>query len=170
MKRWVFLFLALIVVAASIMIIHARLATATPAVAQQHLVRVPDSAYKYHLCTEALAYSRATSSNPYKTDFTFPDPFRHATDTLIPYYLGLDKRGDSGSFSVKIIVPQVATFNETIVNIHGRDGVAVLLPDTQNQLQRSPVPQFIVTLPGGGASLAVLDYTCPEQWVWSTKQ
>ncbi len=169
MKRWVLLFLALIVVAASIMIIHAHFANSTSTVAQSHLVRVPNSAFKYHLCTEALAYARVSPDSPYKTDYTFQDPFRHADDTIVPYYLGLDKRGDSGSFSVKIIIAQVATFNETIANIHGHDGIAILLPDAQNQLQRSSVPQFIITLPGSGASVAVLDYTCSEQWVWSTK-
>ena len=170
MKRWILLFLALIVVAASIMIIHAHLTAApTPTVAQSHLVRVPNSAFKYHLCTEALAYTRVASDSPYKTDYSFQDPFRHVDDTITPYYLGLDARRDSGSFSVKIILPQVATFNETIANIHGHDGIAILIPDAQNQLQRSPVPQFIITLPGGGASVAILDYTCPEQWVWSTK-
>ena len=169
MKRWILLFLALIVVAASIMIIHAHLPTPTSTIAQSHLLRVPNSAFKYHLCSEAYAYTRAASDNPYKTDYSFQDPFRHVDDTIIPYYLGLNARSKSGSFSVKIILPQVATFNETIANIHGHDGIAILLPDAQNQLQRSPVPQLIITLPGGGTSVAVLDYTCPEQWVWSTK-
>ena len=170
MKRWVFLSLVLILVAASIGIILIRAHfTAPPVVAaKSHLMRVPNSAFKYHLCTEAFAFAMATASNPYKTDYTFPDPFRHDDDTIIPRYLGLDKQGDSASFSMKLIIDQVATFNETIANIHGQDGISILLPDGQNQLQHSSVPQLIITLPGTGASIAVLDYTCPEQWVWSS--
>lgn len=167
MKRWAFLSLALVLVAASIAIneIHARFAPA----AKSHLMRVPNSAFKYDLCTEAFAYMLVSPDNPYKTDYTFHDPFRHADDTIIPRYLGLDKQGVGGSvsFSVQIIVNQVATFNETIHNIHGRDGISILLPDTQNHLQHSSIPQIIITLPGVSDNVAVLDYTCPEQWVWT---
>ena len=170
MKRWMFLSLALVLVAASAAIIgiHARLTTtATSVVAKSHLVRVPNSAFKYDLCTEAFAYVLALPDNPFKTDYTFHDPFRHADDTIIPRYLGLDKQGGSVSFSVQIIINQVATFNETIHNIHGQDGISVLLPDTHNHLQRSSIPQFIITLPDAGGTLAILDYTCPEQWIWT---
>jgi len=41
-----------------------------------------------------------------------------------------------------------------------------MLPDKQNQLQLSNVPQFIISSLNGGGLLAVLDFTCPDQWVW----
>lgn len=173
MKRWMFLSLALVLIAASIAIIeiHARFtsanATGTPIAAKSHLLRVPNSAFKYDLCSESFAFALATPDNPYKTDYTFHDPFRRADDTIIPRYLGLDKQGSSVSFSVQIIINQIATFNETIHNIRAHDGISVLLPDKQNHLQRSSIPQIIITLPGPGNSLAILDYTCPEQWVWT---
>lgn len=173
MKRWMFLSLALVLVVAGVAIIgiHARLTSSnlasTPIAARSHLMRVPNSAFKYDLCTEAFAYVLALPDNPYKTDYTFHDPFRHADDTIIPRYLGLDKHGSSVSFSVQIIINQVATFNETIHNIRAHDGISVLLPDKQNHLQHSSIPQIIITLPGPGNSLAILDYTCPEQWVWT---
>ena len=111
----------------------------------------------------------ASASNPYKTDYTFPDPFRHDEDTIIPRYLGLDKQGDSGSFSMKLIIDQVATFNETIANIHGQDGISLYCCQTDKTNSSTlSVPQLIITLPGAGAGIAVLDYTCPEQWVWSS--
>ena len=173
MKRWMFLSVVLVLVAASIAIIeiHAHFtpvnAISTPLVAKSHLERVPNSAFKYDLCTEAFAYVLASPDNPYKTDYTFHDPFRHADDTIIPRYLGLDTQGNSVSFSVQIIINQVATFNETIHNIRAHDGIAILLPDKQNHLQHSSIPHFIITLPGPGNDLAILDYTCPEQWVWT---
>src|SRR5205807_9008684 len=79
-----------------------------------------------------------------------------------------DKQGVTVSFSVKIIIDQVATYNETIAKVHGDDGISVFIPDSQNRLQHSSVPQFIISyLPPDGGSVAVLDYTCPNQWVWS---
>lgn len=167
MKRWLLLSLALVVVAAGLFALYARLTFFAPLV-RSHLTDIPNSAAKYHLCTEAFAFFMATPDNPYKTDFTFRDPFRHANDTIIPRYLGFDKRGDSVSFSVKMIISQVATYNETISHVHGEDGISVLIPDTHNQLQHSSVPQFVVSyLPTNGGTVAVLDYTCPEQWIWS---
>jgi hypothetical protein len=167
MRRWLLLPLVMVVVAASFFVLRARLTTSTPIV-RSHLGRVPNSAYKYHLCTESFAFILATPDNPYKTDYTFRDPFRHVDDTIIPRYLGFDKQGITVSFSVKIIIDQVATYNETIARVRELDGISVFLPDTQNQLQRSSVPQFIVSyLPTDSGSVAVLDYTCPNQWVWS---
>ena len=165
MKRWILPALVLLVVAASLFIVHTRVSS--PLV-RSHLGRVPDSAFKYHLCVEAFAFILATPDNPYKTDFTFADPFRHTDDTIIPRYLGYDRQGDSVSFSVEMIIGQVATYNETISHIHGNDGISVFIPDTQNRLQHSSVPQVIVSyLPTITCSIAVLDYTCPGQWVWS---
>ncbi len=169
MKRWLLLPLALIVVTASIFVIHARLATTTPTnvTAKSHLARIPNSAYKYDLCGEAFAFAMARPDNPYKTDDNFRDPFRNVNDTIIPLFLGFDKQTGNASFSVKIIFDQLATFNETISPVHQRDGISILIPNLQNQLQHSSVPQFIISLPSAGGNLAVLDYTCPQQWVWS---
>ena len=166
-KRWLLVPPVLVVVGASLFVLHARLSPSTTIVLS-HLGRVPNSAYKYHLCTESFAFVLATPDNPYKTDYTFRDPFRQANDTIIPRYLGFDKQGVTVSFSVKIIIDQVATYNETIARVHGLDGISVYIPDTQNRLQRSSVPQFIISyLPPNGGRVAVLDYTCPNQWVWS---
>lgn len=171
MKRWLFLALALCVVIASVGFVLLRLyfASATTPKAVSHLIRVPNSAYKYHLCSEAFAFALATADNPYKTDNTFHDPFRNDSDTIIPRFLGFDIQHGSLSFSVKMIIDQVGTFDETITNIQGQDGIAILIPNTHNQLQQSSVPQFIISMPNGNnhATVAVLDYTCPEQWVWS---
>jgi hypothetical protein len=130
-----------------------------------HLARTPNSAYKYNLCTQAYAYAFAGPDNPFKTDYTFPDPFRHANDTIIPRLMGTDTRDDTVSFTVKIVVSQVAVYDETIAHVHELDGISILLPDAQDHLQRSGVPQFIVSSLNPGR-LAVLDYTCPDQWVW----
>src|SRR5437660_11202009 len=126
MRRWLLLPLVMVVVVASFFVLRARLTTSTPIV-RSHLGRVPDSAFKYHLCTESFAFIMATPDNPYKTDYTFHDPFRRANDTIIPRYLGFDKQGITVSFSVKIIIDQVATYNETIVKLHGLDGIYVYI-------------------------------------------
>ena len=81
MRRWAFIALLLIVLTASIVLIKQRNVPTYPI---QHLARTPHSAYKYNLCTEAIAYSHPAPDNPYKTDFTFQDPFRKAKDTIIP--------------------------------------------------------------------------------------
>jgi hypothetical protein len=174
MKRWLLLALAFIVVTASIFVIHARLTTSTATSThvtyvkvKTHLARVPNSAYKYDLCGEAFAFAKATSDNPYKTDQNFRDPFRDTGDTIIPRFLGFDKVTGEASFSVKIILDQVATFNETISHVQQKDGISILIPNQQDKLQHSSVPQFIISLPSAGGDLAVLDFTCPQQWVWS---
>ncbi len=164
MKRWILLTLVVLVVAASLFVLRLRL-TASPSVPHAGLARTPNSAYKYDLCTQAYAYAFATPNNPYKTDYTFRDPFRKANDTIIPRLLGYDGRDHTVTFSVKIIINQVATFNELISHVSELDGISILLPDLQNHLQRSGVPQFIISSLGNGR-IAVLDYTCPEQWVW----
>jgi hypothetical protein len=173
MKRWLLLGLALLVVATSLFVIgtrlvsHPRSSVSVP-VMIAHLERVPNSAYKYHLCSEAFAFAMATADNPYKTDETFRDPFRATNDTIIPRFLGYDQQNDAVSFSVKIIIDRIGIFNETISHVHTRDGISILIPNVQNKLEHSSVPQFIVTLPDDHGNIAVLDYTCPEQWVWRT--
>ncbi|WP_376795868.1 hypothetical protein [Thermogemmatispora sp.] len=132
------------------------------------LVRSPNSAYKYHLCAEAYAYLRATPDNPYKTDFSFHDPFRDAQDTIIPHLVAIDASDHSLSFSITVILRQLATFEAQISHIHELDGISIQLPDRQNQLQGSSVPQFVVVAVAGPGIVAVLDYTCPQQWHWST--
>jgi hypothetical protein len=173
MKRWLLPVLALVIVTASLLVVHWRLTLpdAVPPQARSHLMRVPNSAYKYHLCGEAFAYQMATPDNPFKTDETFADPFRHTNDTVIPRFLGYEASGNTVSFSVKLIFNQVATYNETIVHVHKLDGIAILIPDNQHKLQQASIPQFIISyLPlngAGGSSIAVIDFTCSEQWVWS---
>jgi len=167
MKRWFLLLLALIVIVVSLLVIRGRVTSAKPQENRLHLVRIPHSAYKYSLCGEAFAFAKASADNPYKTDFTFHDPFRNARDTIIPRFLGFDNQTAIASFSVKIIIDQVATFNETISHVQTTDGIAVLIPNANSQLQQSHVPQFIISLPEHEGILAVLDYTCPDQWVWS---
>lgn len=167
MKRWVLLALVLVIVAASLFIVRIHLSVSPPVV-RSHLGRVADSAFKYHLCTESYAFVLAAPDNPYKTDFTFHDPFRTGNDTIIPRYLGYNQGGKTVSFSVQMIFSQVATYNETISHVRELDGIFIYIPDTQNRLQRSSIPQFIVSyLPTGNGIVAVLDYTCPEQWTWS---
>ncbi len=162
MKRLLSLTLLGVIVLASLLLLHL---TALSRSSLTHLARTPNSAYKYNLCTQAYAYAFASPDNPFKTDYTFPDPFRHANDTIIPRLMGTDTRDDTVSFNVKIVVNQVAVYNETIAHVHELDGISILLPDTQDHLQRSGVPQFIVSSLNPGR-LAVLDYTCPDQWVW----
>jgi hypothetical protein len=164
MKRWALLVLTLIVVAASLFIVRQRL-TVSP-VPFNHLSRTPSSAYKYNLCTEAFAYAHAGSGNPYKTDYTFHDPFRNANDTIIPLLLDLDQREHSVSFNVKIIVGQLGTFSDSISHVSVLDGISVMLPNQQGQLQRPSIPQFIVSSLNGNGRIAILDFTCSEQWQW----
>ena len=79
MRRWVSLALILMFLAASLFIMRQKFTVSnSPA---YHLALTPNSAYKYNLCTEAFAFSHAQPGNPYKTDFTFHDPFRNASDT-----------------------------------------------------------------------------------------
>jgi hypothetical protein len=162
MRRLLSLTLLVVIVLASVLLL--RLTVLSPS-SLTHLARTPNSAYKYNLCTQAYAYAFASPDNPFKTDYTFPDPFRHANDTIIPRLMGTDMRDDTVSFTVKIVVSQVAVYNETIGHVHELDGISILLPNAQDHLQRSGVPQFIVSSLNPGR-LAVLDYTCPDQWVW----
>jgi hypothetical protein len=165
MKRWMLLALVLIVIAASLLLVRLRLTGPAP-VAEDHLVRTPHSAYRYNLCVEAFAYSHAQADNPFKTDYSFRDPFRQANDTIIPRLMDLDKSDNTVTFDVEIIVGQLKTFNDSISHVSALDGISVMLPDKQNQLQLSSVPQFIISSLNGGGQLAVLDFTCPDQWVW----
>ncbi len=103
----------------------------------------------------------------HKTDFSFQDPFRNVQDTIIPRFIALNARDSSASFSVQVILRHVATLNATIINVHELDGISVQLPNRENQLQHSSVPQFIISAIVGHGAMAVIDYTCPEQWKWS---
>ncbi len=164
MRRWAFLALLLILVVASLFIVRQRLSTSHAPL--QHLALTPYSAYKYNLCTEAFAFAHAGADNPYKTDYTFHDPFRNANDIIIPLLLDMDQREQSVSFTVKIIVGQLGTFSDSISHVSALDGISVLLPDQQGHLQRPSIPQFIVSSLNGNGRLAVLDFTCSEQWQW----
>ncbi len=137
-----------------------------------YLARTPHSAYKYDLCVEAFAYLQSSPDESHKTDYTFHDPFRNANDTIIPLLSNLNMADDTVSFKVTIIIGQTRTFSETINHVTALDGISVMLPDKENRLQRSSEPQFIVSslavsLSSGG-TLAVLDFTCPQQWKWRT--
>jgi hypothetical protein len=165
MKRWILLALVVVVAVAAFLALRINL-TPHSQRPQYHLARTPNSAYKYNLCTEAFAFAFAPASNPYKTDYSFPDPFRNTSDTITPTLQNLDQHDDTVSFSVQIIIRQVATFTESISHVRALDGISILLPDKQDHLQRSSVPQFIVSYLAPNASASVLDYTCPAQWVW----
>jgi hypothetical protein len=160
----VLLALFLIFLTASLLILHQRITV--PNASINHLARTPYSAYKYNLCTEAIAYSHATPDNPFKTDFTFQDPFRKAKDTIIPLLWDQNLHDQTVSFKVKIIVGQLATFTETISHVNVLDGISVMLPDQSGQLQRPSIPQFIVSSLESNETVAVLDFTCAEQWKW----
>jgi cytochrome c biogenesis protein CcdA len=80
MKRWLLLSLVLVVVLVSFFVIRGRVTSSKPLANRSHLARIPLSAYKYALCTEAFAFAKATADNPYKTDFTF-----HALVSLLVF-------------------------------------------------------------------------------------
>ena len=165
MKRWtLFVFVGIVSMTVVLLALHQYL-TIFSAAPQSGLTRTPNSAFKYNLCTEAYAFAHATPDNPYKTDFTFYDPFRKDNDTMIPHLLDYDPKTRTVNFSVDIIINHVATFHAPISLVHEQDGLSVLLPDLQNHLQASTVPQVIIASFGTGR-IAVLDYTCPNQWVW----
>jgi hypothetical protein len=166
MKRWSLLALILILVAATLFIVRQRSTISDAPL--QHLARTPNSAYKYNLCTEAFAYAHAGSNNPYKTDYTFHDPFRDTNDTIIPLLLDMDQRDHSVSFTVKIIVGQLDTFTDSISHVSALDGISVMLPDQHGHLQRPSIPQFIVSSLNGNGRMAILDFTCSEQWQWKS--
>jgi hypothetical protein len=165
MKRRLLLLVSFIVIAGSLGALRFYLAPHTPA-AHSGLMRVANSAYKYNLCSEAYAFAFATPDNPYKTDYTFQDPFRKGEDTIIPHLLNYDAPTGTITFNVDIIINRVATFHIAISRVHALDGIYVLLPDSRNHLQHSNMPQFIVSWLGKGGDLAILDYTCPDQWTW----
>ena len=166
MRRWVLLALLLIFLAASLFIIRQKITVPNSPI--NHLARTPYSAYKYNLCTEAIAYSHATPDNPYKTDFTFQDPFREAKDTIIPLLWDQNLSDQTVSFQVKIIVGQLDTFTESISHVSVLDGISIMLPDQHGQLQRPSIPQFIVSSLERNGTVAILDFTCAEQWKWVT--
>jgi hypothetical protein len=173
MKRWVLLVLVVIVVAASLLLIRLRLNNSSffqSHVSQgpvNHLQRMPNSGHKYDLCIEAFALSHAPPDYPYKTNVSFHDPFRNTTDTIIPLLMGLDLQHKTVSFTVTIIVSQVATYSDSIAHVSVQDGISVMLPDKNGHLQRSNQPQFIVSYIDTGGQTAVLDYTCSQEWHWS---
>ncbi|HYT27727.1 MAG TPA: hypothetical protein VEL72_01815 [Ktedonobacteraceae bacterium] len=167
MKRWMLLLLLLVIVmlAVSLLVLRQRLASSSQ-LSPSHLARTPHSAYKYDLCIEAFAYAHASPDEPHKTDYTFHDPFRMTDDTIIPYLMDWNPSENTASFKVIIIVGQVNTFTETIAHVRALDGISIMLPDRQNQLQRASEPQFIVSSLIQGGGIAVLDFTCPQQWQW----
>ncbi len=170
MKRWMLITLVSIAsVTIAFFALHQYLTIfAAPPVPQSGLMRTPDSAFKYRLCTEAYAFAHASPDNPYKTNFTFRDPFRKDNDTIVPHLLDYDPRTQTVDFNVDIIIDGVATFHSTISLVHELDGLSVLLPDLHGHLQYSTVPQVIVSSLGTGR-IAVLDYTCSDQWVWKPR-
>jgi hypothetical protein len=165
LRRWMLLALLLIFLTASLFFVKRITVSYTPI---HHLTRTPHSAYKYNLCTEAIAYSHAAPDNPYKTAFTFQDPFRKAKDTIIPLLLDQNLSDQTVSFQVKIIVGQLDTYTESISHVAVLDGISIMLPDQHGQLQRPSIPQFIVSFLERNGTLAILDFTCAEQWKWVT--
>jgi len=169
MKRWVLVTLGLIALLLVIGVLALRLfqARLTPPPILSHLARAPNLAYKFDLCLEAYDYTADSSGEIHKTDYIFHDPFRSAFDTIIPSLVAWNQSERTASFQVIIIVGQVQTFRETISHVAALDGISVMLPDARNQLQRSNQPQFIVSAMTAGGIVAVLDYTCPQEWKWS---
>ena len=169
MKRWLLIALAAVVIVAGIastvsvlLIRQHQSATIVPHIS---LVRTANSAYKYDLCMEAFAFPHASASNPYKTGYSFADPFRKAQDTVTPHLLDYDSSTGTVNFNIDVVIGGVATFHQTIAGIHELDGISVILPNMQNAPQRSGIPQFIVSALNSG-QLAILDYTCPNEWIW----
>jgi len=166
MKRWLLSVIILGVVLASGFVFWKPIQHVLfPTSPHSGLLRTPNSAYKYDLCTEAFAFAHATPSNPYKTEYSFADPFRHFNDSITPRLMDFDVSTGTVNFTVDVVVNQVATFHESISHVHELDGISVLLPDKENRTQRSAIPQFIVSSLGAGR-IAILDFTCPNQWVW----
>lgn len=136
--------------------------------AVSHLSRAPNLAYKFNLCLEAYAFAPSGPTEIFKTDYSFPDPFRRASDTIIPILVNWNQVDNTVSFQIAIIVGHVQTFHETIAHVEALDGISVMLPDAQNQLERSNEPQFIVSAISSGGGAAILDYTCPQEWKWKS--
>jgi hypothetical protein len=169
MKRWLLISLIAIVIVAGVAgtasVLLIRQHNAQAVVPHASLMRTANSAYKYNLCMEAYAFPHASASNPYKTGYSFTDPFRKVQDTITPHLLDYDASTQTVNFSIDIAVGNVATFHQMISGVHELDGISVILPDMQNTPQRSGIPQFIISSFNKG-QLAVLDYTCPNEWVW----
>ena len=171
MRRWFLVAAAVLLVAvllSSVLIVRSRnvqkSVTAQPV--KPSLFRTPNSAYKYHLCSESYAFIIAPLDNPYGTDFTFPDPFRKANDKVITQFAGYDRDDTGATFHMKVIMDTLATFDLAISHVQGLDGISIQIPDTHNHLQRPSVPQLIIIMMSRGQNVIVLDYTCPDQWVW----
>ncbi|HEX6484112.1 MAG TPA: hypothetical protein VF043_35145 [Ktedonobacteraceae bacterium] len=173
MKRLATLALIVIVLATGLLLISLRLNAFSPIkpeaspVPLNHLARTPNSAYKYDLCVEAFAFAHALPTNPFKTNYSFHDPFRNASDTIIPLLMDQDKSDNTVSFKITIIVSQVATYTESISHVVVLDGISIMLPDKQGHLQKASEPQFIVSYLDSGGKTAVLDYTCSQEWHWA---
>ena len=166
MKRWLLSVVILVVVLASGFVFWKPIQHVLfPTPPHSGLLRTANSAYKYDLCVEAFAFAHAAPSNPYKTEYSFADPFPHINDSITPHLMDFDASTGTVNFTVDVVVNQVATFHESISHVHELDGISVLLPDKENHTQHSGVPQFIVSSLGNG-QVAVLDFTCPNQWVW----
>jgi len=168
LKRWPFAVLAVVLVAMGTLVSSSALAprhSEPRVIPHAGLIRMPHSAYKYSLCSEAFAFAHATADNPYKTDFSFLDPFRKVKDTIVPHLLDFDAPSKSVSFAIDVLVNNVASFHITIDHIQETDGISVALPDMQNRLKHSVVPLFVVSSFGNGR-VAILDFTCAEQWDW----
>ncbi len=86
MKRWLlFVLIGVVLIGAALFTLHQYMGILPPP--QSGLARTPNSAFKYNLCTEAYAFAHASPDNPYKTDYTFRDPFRADNDTIVPHLL-----------------------------------------------------------------------------------
>jgi hypothetical protein len=81
-------------------------------------------------------------------------------------FLPARELGASWRFLVKIIVGQLDTFTDSISHVSALDGISIMLPDREGHLQRPSIPQFIVSSLNRNGTLAVLDFTCAEQWKW----
>ncbi len=162
-KRLSLLALVVLAVAASVFLLRFYEQNTTPK--DPVLLRTPNSAYKYQLCSQAYAFAFASASNPFKTNYSFTDPFRKLQDTIVPHLLDYNSATETAHFRIDVLMGQMPPFHLDIRQVHELDGISVLLPDKQNQLQRSTEPQFIISALEDG-KLAVLDYTCPAYWVW----
>ncbi|GHO43174.1 hypothetical protein KSX_13370 [Ktedonospora formicarum] len=166
MRRWLFLALTLslaIIVGVFGLRTYVSRVISPP---QPVLKVMAKSLYKYEMCAQAYAFAYADASNPYKTDYTFADPFRKARDTIIPHMLDYNPQTRTVNFSVDVIIPEVNTYHLPLAGVHEEDGVFVLLPDQGQHLQRTQMPQFILASLLHGR-VAIVNYTCPQKWSWA---
>ncbi len=168
MKRWMLAILVMLVVVMVVGVFVFRFAQAklAPPPILSHLARAPNQAFKFDLCLEAYTADFIGADPSYKTNFTFRDPFRSADDTIIPTITNWNSSERTASFQVVIIIGQIQTFRETIAHVSAMDGIYIILPDTQNLLQRANEPQFLVSAINVAGSAAILDYTCSQDWRW----